>query len=304
MKAIIPVAGKGTRLMPLTAKKPKPLLRILNKPILQWSLEGLVEAGISHAMIVIAPGEYGEQVKDFVGQIKPLFKDLQIDFVVQEQPLGTAHVVQVAKDFINAGEEFIFVYGDDLYGVENIKLVVSHDGPCLIGQKVEDPEKWGILSADGEGKFLSVVEKPRQFVGDLANIGCMKLPQRIFSLYEKLTPSPRGEMEITDSLNLLAQELTIKVLPSVDYWLPIGYPQHILIATKTLNPGVLLGENTEVSPDAKLTGSVVIGNHCQIGAGCELENCVIGDYVSLEAGTKLKNTIISDHREDTVVVEI
>lgn len=333
MKALIPVAGLGTRLLPLTEHTPKPLLKILNKPILQWSLEGLIANGLKEIIIVIAPGEPGEQVRKFVNQWLAEQADqaqIKIDLVIQEQPLGTAHVVQVAKDYFEPDEHFIFIYGDDIYGPGNIKLVLEHPTLCLLGQKVVDPEKWGILSHDPTGKFLNVVEKPQAFVGDLANIGCMKLSSRIFDLYGQLQLSTRGEYELTDSLNLLAQEQAIHVLTSTDYWLPIGYPWHILAATQqlitnyqfsthgqiepnvtikgklalpatsTIKSGtyiegdIIVGENTVIGPNAYLRGANVVGNNCYIGQASEVKNCVIGDNSRLPHHIYLADSVLGN----------
>jgi bifunctional UDP-N-acetylglucosamine pyrophosphorylase/glucosamine-1-phosphate N-acetyltransferase len=209
--------------------------------------------------------------------------------------------------------------------------IVKQPGLAVMGMKVKDPEKWGIFQADASGKLVNVVEKPAEFVGDLANIGCMKLNTRIFELYEKLKVSPRGEYEITDQLQMLAQEGEVKVLETVDYWIPIGYPWHILEATEYFLPqieskiegtveenvvikgkvilpkssvikagtyiegNVVIGENVTVGPNAHLRSNVVIGDNSKVGFSVELKNSVIGSNTFLSHLIYVGDSILGNH---------
>lgn len=311
MKAILPVAGNGTRMYPLGVSTPKCLIPILNKPLVLWSLEALKQNGITEVVLVISAGVFGKKIQDYISGLN--IPGMKIDFAVQEQQLGTAHVVQMAKDFFSKGEQFIFMYGDDLYGPKNFEEILKVQGLAVTGMKVKDPEKWGIFQTDDEGNLRHVVEKPKEFVGDLANIGCMKLDTRVFDLFNQIKISPRGEYEITDTLQLLAAQEKIKVLPTSDYWIPIGYPWHILDAMEYFLPkieskiegtveenvtikgkvilpkssviksgtyidgNVIVGENTTIGPTAHVRGMVAIGNNCRIGFGVEVKNSVIGN---------------------------
>jgi UDP-N-acetylglucosamine diphosphorylase / glucose-1-phosphate thymidylyltransferase / UDP-N-acetylgalactosamine diphosphorylase / glucosamine-1-phosphate N-acetyltransferase / galactosamine-1-phosphate N-acetyltransferase len=329
MKAILPVAGNGTRMYPLGVTTPKCLLPILNKPQLVWSLEALQQGGIDEVILVISAGKFGKEIRQFAEQLD--IPNLKIQFAVQEQQLGTAHVVQMAKDFFAPGEEFYFTYGDDLYGPKNIAQIVKYDGLAVTGMKVSDPEKWGIFEADQDGYLINVVEKPKEFVGDLANIGCMKLNTRIFEIFDQIKVSPRGEYEITDSLLLLAKETKIKVFSTVDYWIPVGYPWHILEATEYFMPkieskiegvveenvvikgkvilpktsiiksgsyiegNVMIGEHTIIGPDAYLRDNVVIGSACKVGFGVEVKNSVIGNGSQVPHLSNIGDSILGNN---------
>ncbi|SRR5258708_3853437 len=311
MKAILPVAGNGTRMYPLGVSTPKCLIPILNKPLVLWSLEALQKNGITEVVLVISAGVFGKKIQEYIAGL--YLQNFKIDFAVQEQQLGTAHVVQMAKDFFTKGEQFIFMYGDDLYGPQNIAEILKVPGLAVTGMKVKDPEKWGIFQTDADGNLAHVVEKPKEFVGDLANIGCMKLDTRVFELFDQIKISPRGEYELTDTLQLLAGQEKIKVLSTSDYWIPIGYPWHILEATEyflpkieakidgTVEPNVtingkvilpknsiikagsyiegnvIIGENTTIGPSAHIRGNTTIGNDCFIGFAVEVKNSVIGN---------------------------
>ncbi len=315
MKAILPVAGNGTRMYPLGITTPKALLPILNKPLILWSIEALQKNGVEEVIVVINSGEFGEQIKNYFNATP--IHGIKLQFAVQDKQLGTAHVVQMAKDFFEPNEEFLYINGDDLYGPKNIEQVMHTKGLAVTGMKVKDPEKWGIFQVNPEGNLVHVFEKPSEHVGDLAAIHCMKLDARVFTLFDQLTPTSRGELEITDTLNLLATQSPIKVLTSNDYWLPIGYPWHILEAAEALLPkihsqidgiveanvtingnvvlpksstiksgsyiegNVVIGENTTIGPNAYVRGNVAIGDDCKVGFGVELKSSVIGNNTKI-----------------------
>lgn len=317
MKAIIAAAGKGTRLYPIGITTSKTLVKILNKPIIEWSIDALVKNDIKDIIVVISGDEFGDQVKDHLAKIN--INNVNFEFVIQKEKLGTAHVFQMAKDLIGNDEEFIALYGDDLYGPDNIKQLLEHD-LSIIGQKVEDPEKWGIFEQDANNNLVRLVEKPTEYIGNLAHIGCMKLHSRIFELFDRLEMTERREYELTDSITLLAQEKPIKVLEANDYWLPVGYPWHIIDATEVLAPKVesdikgeveanviirgklilpesskilantyidgnlIVGENTVIGPNVMIRDNVVIGDNCWIKFASEVKNSVIGDKCKIHAG--------------------
>lgn len=334
MKAIVPVAGNGTRLFPIGVTTPKALVPILGKPLIIWSLEKLQRTGIDEVIVVISGGVMGELIKNRVSELVSQHQQLAsltITFVIQKQQLGTAHVVQEAREHFSEGEEFIFIYGDDLYNQEVINQVVNSSDLIIAGQKVSDPEKWGILQTNDDGNLTSVIEKPSEPVGDLANIGCMKLSSRVFKLFEEVKISDRGEYELTDSLTLLAKESTIKVISNPGYWQPIGYPWHILEATQTLLPEfeitqagkisenahisgevhlpesseikagcviegtLVVGENTVIGPNAYICGTTVIGNNCHIGNNAEIESSVYGNNIAQKHFSYVGSSIIGSN---------
>lgn len=312
MKALLPIAGNGTRMYPLGVTTPKSLITILNKPLVMWTLEALAKNGITEVILVVSAGVFGQKIREYFSA-HPV-TGMTTHFAVQEQQLGTAHVVQMAKDFFTDGEEFIFMYGDDLYGPDNIGQVLQHSGLAVTGMKVSDPEKWGIFQANEKGNLQNVVEKPKEFVGDLANIGCMKLDTRVFSLFDEIKISPRGEYELTDTLQLLAQKTEIKVFATKDYWIPIGYPWHILEATEKFLPlienkiegtveenvhiagKVILPKSSTIKAGTYIEGNVLIGEHTTIGPNAHIRsNCTVGDNCIVGFGVELKNSVIGNN---------
>jgi UDP-N-acetylglucosamine diphosphorylase/glucosamine-1-phosphate N-acetyltransferase len=336
MKAIIPVAGKGTRMYPIGVTKHKSLIKIFNKTVLQWNLEHLRANGIDRVALVVSPDDFGEQIRKFVGEHAAQL-GLQIEFRLQAEQLGTAHVLQMAADFIDPGEEFVFIYGDDIYGPKSIAKLLETPGLAVSGVTVPDPEKWGIFKAEN-GRLLEVVEKPKDPVGNLANVGLMKLNSQAFELFSQLKPTQRGEYELTDTLNLLAQTAEVKVLDLADYWLPIGYPWHILDATERLQTeveyqqlgtveenvtikgnlhlpkssliksgsyiegNVYLGENVVVGPNAFLRGPLVVGDNSKICFSVEVKASVIGENTALPHLSYVGDSVIGDNVNMTSVV--
>lgn len=330
MKAVLPVAGNGTRMYPLGVTTPKALIPILNKPLIEWTLEAIKQIGIEEVVIVTSAGTFGTLISEYVEQhIKGQSSvPTHIHIVTQEQQLGTAHVIQQAKDYFDKDEEFVFLYGDDLYGKGNIAAVLQSPGLAVVGKEVEDPEKWGIFACNEAGALTKVVEKPQEYVGNLASIGCMKLSSRIFEVYDQVNISVRGEYEITDSLQLLAAQSEIAVIKAPDYWIPIGYPWHILDATEaflaeqessiqgtvaantyqsgslvlpkssTILPGcylegnILVGEHVTIGPNARIRGNTVIGNHSVIGFGVDLKNSVVGESCKIPHLSYVGDTVM------------
>lgn len=326
MKALLPVAGNGTRMYPLGITTPKCLLPILNTPLLVWTLRSLQSAGIDTVVCVVSAGRLGQLTAEFIRTVS--IEGLQLEVATQEQQLGTAHVAQMAKDYFKPDEQFIMLYGDDLYGPENIKKVIAHDGLAVIGMPVDDPEKWGIFQTDESGSMISVIEKPTEYVGNMAHIGCMKLDTRIFDLFDTIQVSSRGELELTDSLNALAKLSPIQVLPSVDYWMPVGYPWQLLDATAHLIQGqksriegtveagavirgtlvlpksstilagcciegnLIVGENVVIGPQAHICGNTVMGDDTRVGFCCEVSDSILGENVVLMHGVSLAYSIL------------
>jgi len=229
MKAVVIAAGKGTRMYPLTLTTPKLLLPVLGVPLLDWFDEILADK-VNELIIVVNPGESGEQIRRHV---KASDYRIKVSFVVQKEQKGTAHALQVTKDAVGTGK-FLLLNGDDLYSREDIEHLLEKDAG-IVGTPVEDPEKWGIITADDRGKFTGIVEKPDdKKPGSLANIGMYLFNASVFELFDRIEESPRGEYEITDTVKLYAQENDFSVVESAGYWFPLGYPWHLLDVNKQL----------------------------------------------------------------------
>ena len=219
MKAVILAAGKGTRLAPLTNEIPKVMVLVAGKPYLQHVIERLLEAGFDELCLIV--GYKKEKIVSFVEE-----KGYNVTFVEQKEQKGTGHAIGLAKEFVGEAN-FLVYYADNLISVSDLKNIsIKDEFHYTIAAKVEDPTKYGMLVI--EDNFLKkVVEKPLQFSGNLANAGLYKFTPEIFSLLDKLELSSRGELEVTDAVNVLAKQGRVKVYKLHDYWLDLGCKEDI-----------------------------------------------------------------------------
>ena len=215
MKAIIMAAGKGIRMLPLTEKLPKVLLAINGKPFLSYVIENLKKAGFDEFGIVA--GHFKEKIEAFVKK-----EGINAKIIEQKEPKGTGHAVMQVKEFCK-GESFIVLGGDNLFSVEDLKAVHNDDEFCYaVGKEMDgDVRKYGVFRVEGE-RLLRIVEKPKEFVSNIINIGLYKFTPEIWDALDKIELSERGEYELTDAVSLLAKEGKVKYLKLKDYWLDLG----------------------------------------------------------------------------------
>jgi UDP-N-acetylglucosamine diphosphorylase / glucose-1-phosphate thymidylyltransferase / UDP-N-acetylgalactosamine diphosphorylase / glucosamine-1-phosphate N-acetyltransferase / galactosamine-1-phosphate N-acetyltransferase len=324
MKAIILCAGKSTRMHPLTLTRPKPLLKILNKTILSHNLEQL-KGIITEAIIVV--GYKKEMIIDEIGEN---FQGIKIAYVEQKEQLGTGHAVLCSKDFIKNGEKFLIAPGDDLFSKKDIQNLVKYDLGVL-AKEVDDPQKWGIIVADKKGNITDIEEKPDKPKSNLASTGLMVMDYKLVNLLENLENTKRGEIEIPCAIRLLIKKEKVFCQKVEDYWLPIGYPWHILIANEYLlsrikkseikgklskaacvegklilgkgseilmgvhiEGNVYIGENTKIGPNCYIRGATTIGNSCRVGQAVELKNSVVGDFSKIPHLSYVGDSVIGN----------
>lgn len=232
-KVVVAVAGEGTRMLHLAKNKPKHLIDVLDRPFLAYLLDNLFWAGYNNIILVV--GYKGEMIEQFMSEYRPPDSGVfTIDVVSQYELLGTkeegiygtACPLMCVKDMIK--EPFLFLYGDNLYSVEDLKAMDIADGYQYVAGLTHDtPEKYGVLLADEEGFLEKIVEKPKEFVGNLINTGPFKFTPEIFERLPLIKKSPRGEYEITDVISLLAKEKKVKVKKIQDYWIDFGKPEDV-----------------------------------------------------------------------------
>lgn len=169
----------------------------------------------------------------------------------------------------------------------------------MLGQLVPDPEKWGILQLNKNGNLRKLVEKPLSDIGNLANTGAYMTTSEIFTLYSQINPSPRGEYEITDTISLLAQQHPVHAIQTKDYWLPVGYPWHILeankILTKKFYPSAgqkVIGQNVTIGRNVSLNGNVVIGHNVTIGDNVHIDSSTIFDHTIIHKSAVIAHSVI------------
>ncbi|MFH1968118.1 MAG: sugar phosphate nucleotidyltransferase [bacterium] len=242
-KVVIAAAGQGTRMLRLTDNKPKHLINVRKRPFLAYLLDDLFEAGYKEIILVVGYKE--ELMKEFLDKYRVSLegKNLKIDTVSQydilgpkEKEYGTACPVKCVEKFVN-NESFIFLYGDNLYSVKDLKKMNIDDDYCYVaGIKDSHPEKYGVLITDN-GFLKEIIEKPKDYVGDLINTGLYKFTPDVFKKLSKVKKSPRGEYEITDAISLLAKDKKVKVRKIEDYWKDFGSPGDVIKISKLVKDG-------------------------------------------------------------------
>jgi len=224
MKAIILAAGKGTRMLPITLKKPKPLVKVAGKPFLYFILKSLREAGFNEVGIVV--GYKHELIREFIKEHADEFKDQKITLIMQEDQLGTGDAIKKCEAFVN-NEDFLVIMGDNLCSANDLKKFKKHDGFIYVGAYSHpEPRSYGCLKQDNEF-LISIDEKPDKPESYRINAGVYKFTPEIFELLKELRPSKRGEIEITDAINTLARKRKVKVIEITDYWLDLAKPEDI-----------------------------------------------------------------------------
>jgi UDP-N-acetylglucosamine diphosphorylase / glucose-1-phosphate thymidylyltransferase / UDP-N-acetylgalactosamine diphosphorylase / glucosamine-1-phosphate N-acetyltransferase / galactosamine-1-phosphate N-acetyltransferase len=230
-KVVIAAAGQGTRMRNLSKDKPKHLIEVNKRPFLAYVLDNLFLAGYTD--IILVGGYMNELMEDFKNNyIPPEGGKINIKFINQyeilgpkEKIYGTACPLMCVKDDIK--EQFLFIGGDNLFSVKDLKAMnIDDDFNYVAGLINENPENYGVLVTNGE-YLEKIVEKPKEYIGNLINAGLYKFTPEVFNKLPLITKSPRGEYEITDVISLLAEEKKVKVKKIQDYWKDFGKPEDI-----------------------------------------------------------------------------
>jgi len=308
MKAVILVAGKGTRMEPLTTDCPKVMLRVANKPILEHIVNTAKDAGIEG--FVFVTGYLEEQIREYFGDGSKW--GTSIDYVPQKEQLGTANAIGYAKGHV--GEVFLVLNGDMLIGQEDLKALLSRTEEALICVKeVENPSDFGVLETENN-KVVRIIEKPKNPPTNLANAGIYLFRESIFKFIDLTQPSIRNELEITDSIQMLIDSgapVSYSLLEG--RWIDIGYPWDLLKANEgllkelkgscegevepnvTIKGEVAIGKGTIIKNGAYIEGPVIIGENCEIGPNCYIRpSTAIGNRAKVGNAVEIKNTIMME----------
>jgi len=311
MKGIILHGGYGTRLRPLTHTGPKQLIPVANKPISQYVLEDLTEAGINEITIVLG-NTYPEKVKEHYGNGQAF--NAKISYVHQSEPKGIAHAIGLCEQHMR-NQPFVVYLGDNLLkgGIqESTKSfkTSNHDAMILLSE-VKNAQRFGVAKFDESGKLSAMMEKPKQPPSNYALTGIYFFKPVIFEMIRKLKPSWRGELEITEAVQLLLENnYNVGHQFVKGWWKDTGAPEDILEANRlvldelkpeikgklenhaSIQGRVSIGENTTIKHGAVIRGPTIIGKNSTI------ENDVyIGPYTSIGNNTtinrgEIENSII------------
>jgi UDP-N-acetylglucosamine diphosphorylase / glucose-1-phosphate thymidylyltransferase / UDP-N-acetylgalactosamine diphosphorylase / glucosamine-1-phosphate N-acetyltransferase / galactosamine-1-phosphate N-acetyltransferase len=224
MQCVILAAGKGTRMRPLTDERPKPLIEVAGKPILEHIVEALPDA-VDELVLII--GYKGEMIRDYCGDN---YLDRRVVYCEQENHAGgTGDALMCAKSVLK--DKFLFMYGDDIHGREALEKAVCEDH-AMLSARSDHPERYGVIVTNSDGTLKEIIEKPDNPPTNLINIGGFVINTDIFK-YE-CEVSNLGEILVTDMLTCYAEHNPVKVIVQ-DRWIPIGYPEDIAKAEAILN---------------------------------------------------------------------
>ncbi|MFC4022447.1 glucose-1-phosphate thymidylyltransferase [Oceanobacillus longus] len=292
MKGLILTAGKGTRLRPLTYTKPKPLLPVANQSVINYGIDHLYNIGIREIGLVIQPNDE-EIFKNHVQSSTS--KDIRFHYIYQYEQKGIAHAVGKAEDFIGS-DSFVLLLGDNLIEEPLDLLMESFHKEDIHGTvlvtKVEHPKDYGIAEIE-DGKIKTLEEKPANPKSDLAVIGAYIFNGNIFKAIDSISPSARGEYEITDAIQwMIDHGYSINYIKTNEPTFDVGTMERWLEA----NQWMLKKSPTQSDHDfeEEITRNSIIIPPVIIGENCEISNSVIGPYVSIEAGVTIKKCTLKN----------
>jgi glucose-1-phosphate thymidylyltransferase len=327
LKALVLSGGKGTRLRPLTYTSAKQLIPVANKPILFYALDSIVAANVKDIGIIISP-ETGDEIRRAVGDGGRW--GAKIEYIVQDVPGGLAHAVKVARPFL-ADSPFVMYLGDNLVGDRLNAYVDLFQGDkadaVILLKPVEDPSAFGVAKTADDGSIIRLVEKPEKPESNLALVGVYIFSPAVHDAIDRLKPSARGELEITDAIQeLINHGCTVRSRTLDKWWLDTGKKDDILsantvvleeymtldikgrvdklsqvtgmvgigkgteIVNSKIHGPVLIGEDVRVA-NSFIGPSSSIGNQCSI-INSAIENCVILEDVQIEGIDRIEDSLI------------
>jgi len=287
MKAIIPVAGAGTKLRPHTYTQPKALIPLAGKTILSIIIDQLQEAGITDIVFII--GYLGEKIQDYVHEKYP---NLNCHFVQQNERHGTGHAINLTKQIVG-DDEVLIVLGDTIAEYD-LKEIINAPHSMLGVKKVDDPRNFGVAEIEEDGFVSRVVEKPAIPKSNMALVGVYKIKETsfLFSCIKKIIDSgikSYDEFNLTDALECMIQS-GVKFMPfKVQNWFDCGKKETLLESNATL----LKKFGGNVTEKHSFENTIIIPP-VSIGEGCDIKNSVIGPNVAIGEHSKLNHAIIKD----------
>lgn len=291
MKCIILAAGEGKRMRPLTMTRPKVMLPLANKPMLEHLLIAAREAGIKEFIFVIGYGKGA--ILDYFGTGERF--GVTIQYMSQREQRGTADALRAARTQVS--EPFILLNGDMILRSTDISMLMQQKAPCMAVFKSDHPEDYGTVILDGE-RVVSLEEKSRTPKTDLINAGAYLLNVDIFTIIDHVQPSVRGELELTDALSIYIRYSKLMIY-MLSFWMDVRNPWDLLDVNKVLLNVVRgtyeTGEGTIIKPGVVIEGHIVIGKNCIIGPHAYIRGSTsIGDNCHIGHCTEIKNSIIMD----------
>jgi glucose-1-phosphate thymidylyltransferase len=291
MKALILAGGAGTRLRPITHTRAKQLVPVANKPILFYGIEAMVAAGITEIGVIV--GDTRAEVIAALGDGSQF--GAAITYIPQDAPLGLAHCVLIARDFL-ADDDFVMYLGDNLLEQDLAAFVAAFEdaragdqppAAQILLKRVPDPHRFGIATLDESGNVVELVEKPADPPSDLALVGVYLFTPRIHEAVDGIEPSARGELEITDAIQwLLDRDERVRCELLTGWWIDTGKLTPLLDANR------LLLEQIETRIDGSVDEASSIGGRVVVERGARVVNSTIRGPVAIGADTVVEDSFI------------
>lgn len=310
MKALVLSGGAGTRLRPITHTSAKQLVPVANKPVLFYGLEAIRDAGVTDVGIIV--GDTAAEIEAAVGDGSAL--GISVTYLRQEAPLGLAHCVLIAQEFLGE-DDFVMYLGDNFIIGGITELVAEFRGSQADAQilltRVDNPSQFGVAELAADGRVATLVEKPKEPRSDLALVGVYMFRPAIHEAVRAIRPSPRGELEITDAIQWLIDNGR-DVAPHLvtGYWKDTGRLEDMLECNRKVLESLEPSVRGSVDAASTIVGRVVIEEGAVverstvrgpaiIGKGTVLRDTYVGPFTSVYFGCTLEDTEI----EHSIVLE-
>lgn len=305
MKALVLSGGKGTRLRPITHTMAKQLVPVANEPILGYVFQHLEDAGIKEVGVIVAP-ETQEDVRAFLKDGRRW--KLKVTYILQDQPLGLAHAVKTARPFLG-DSPFVMYLGDNLLaeGIKGYREQFLEDklDAFLFLKEVENPQSFGVAVVDKKGRITKLIEKPKKPPSNLALVGIYFFSPRIHEAIDRIQPSARGELEITDAIQeLMNMKGQVKGHKLEGWWLDTGKKDDFLAANTTvLDDYIKRNVCGQCDAQSQVIGRVSLGAEAKvvnstirgpvvIGEGAEIVDSFIGPYTTIGPHTRILHSVV------------
>ncbi|MEU7132743.1 glucose-1-phosphate thymidylyltransferase [Streptomyces sp. NPDC046261] len=305
MKALVLSGGNGTRLRPFSHSMPKQLIPIANKPVLEHVLANIRDLGITDVGVVV--GTRLHDISAALGDGSAL--GLRLTYLPQDEPLGLAHCVRLARDFLG-DDDFVMYLGDNMLpgGVRDLaeRFRATRPAAQVVVHKVPDPSACGVAEVAADGTVLRLEEKPERPGSDLAMVGVYFFTPAVHEAVAAIGPSPRGELEITDAVQWMVERGDdVRAVEYTGYWMDTGRIEDVLACNRELLRALRPSVAGQVDAHSEITGAVVIEagarvvrSHIEgpavIGAGTLVEDSHVGPHASIGADCVLRATDMAD----------
>ncbi|MER6623615.1 MULTISPECIES: glucose-1-phosphate thymidylyltransferase [unclassified Streptomyces] len=303
MKALVLSGGAGTRLRPITHTSAKQLVPVANKPVLFYGLEAIADAGVTEVGIIV--GDTADEIREAVGDGSRF--GIEVTYIPQEAPLGLAHAVLIAQDFLG-DDDFVMYLGDNFIvgGITGLVEEFRTERPDaqILLTKVPNPTSFGVAELGADGRVVGLEEKPKQPKSDLALVGVYLFTPAIHEAVRSIEPSWRGELEITHAIQwLIDEKRDVRSTTISGYWKDTGNVTDMLEVNRsvleTLEPHVAgtVDEASEIigrvriEEGARVSGSRIVGP-VVIGAGTVVNDAYVGPFTSVSEGCRIEDSEI------------